>query len=96
MVVLGGLILAGCAASDWETRLSLGACVERAKLALRDADFNENTDVVISSRTSALVAAEHGAYQAKLSCADGAVRFLVVGPDYHQSLWYKDTIIRKF
>jgi hypothetical protein len=96
LTMVAASLLLGCAAGDWETRLSMRACVERARLALRDADFNENTAVIPTSSTTALVAGEHGAYQAKLTCADGAVQFLVEGPDYRQSLWYKDTIIRKF
>lgn len=90
-----GLLL-GCAASSvWETNLGLSACVQRAKLALRDADFNQDLDIV-GNKDSKTVVADHGSYQAQLNCMLDEVHFVVVGPDYHQALWYRDTIIRKF
>ena len=95
-VLVSAALLFGCAAgSTWETNLGVGACVQRAKLALRDSDFNQGLEIV-GDKNGKLLAAEHGSYQAQLHCMLDQISFVVVGPDYDQALWYRDTIIRKF
>jgi hypothetical protein len=95
-VLVSACLLVGCAAgSTWETTLGVGACVQRAKLALRDSDFNQGLEIV-GDKDNKMLTADHGSYQARLNCMLDQVRFVVVGPDYDQALWYRDTIIRKF
>ena len=95
-ILVGASLLVGCAAGmSWETNLGVGACVQRAKLALRDSDFNQGL-VIVGDKDNKLVTADHGGYQARLNCMLDEVRFVVIGPDYDQALWYRDTIIRKF
>jgi hypothetical protein len=95
-ILVISVFLAGCISSmGWETNLGVGTCVQRAKLALRDSDFNQGLEIV-GDRGNRTVIADHGSYQARLNCMLHDVDFIVIGPDYNQALWYRDTIIRKF
>jgi len=96
ITLVSASLLVGCASGmSWETNLGVGACVQRAKLALRDSDFNQGLEIFDDNQNKTLVA-DHGSYQARLHCMVHEVDFVVFGPDYHQALWYRDTIIRKF
>lgn len=95
-MLIGASLLIGCTSSGWQsTTRSTDACVRRAKLALRDADFDQNGSVVVDDDGGTLVA-EHGSYRAKLRCNAGKIEFAVTGPDGGQADWYRDTIVRKF
>ena len=97
-VLLGALLLIGCASdSQQPTTQSVGACVHRAKKALRDADFDQHGGMT-PSPDGTTVFGNHASYRAELTCsaADKLVHFHITGPDGDQADWYRDTIIRKF
>ena len=93
--VSASLLISCAASSTWETNLKTNVCVQRAKLALRDSDFNQGLEIV-GDKDNKMVTADHGSYQARLNCILDKIHFVVIGPDYDQALWYRDTIIRKF
>lgn len=98
VLLLSGLPLIGCTSSAWQTaNLSTDSCIRRAKLALRDADFDQDRGMATDGRTT-IVTGEHASYRGEVHCPthDGTIEFTVTGPDYYQSTLYKENIIRKF
>jgi len=98
VLLLSGLPLIGCTSSAWQTaNLSTDSCIRRAKLALRDADFDQNRSVA-SDGSIEIVAGDHASYRGEVHCPihDGTIEFTVTGPDSYQAALYKEAIIRKF
>ena len=98
VLLLSGLPVIGCTSSAWQTaNLSTDSCIRRAKLALRDADFNQDRSIATDGRAN-IVAGDHASYRGEVHCPtqDGTIEFTVTGPDYYQSTLYKENIIRKF
>ena len=98
VLLLSGLSLIGCTSSTWQTaNLSTDSCIRRAKLALRDADFDQNRRMATDGNTE-IVAGDHASYRGEVHCPtdDGMIEFTVTGPDYYQAALYKEAIIRKF
>ena len=98
VVLLGGSLLIGCTSSAWQTaNVSTDSCIRRAKLALRDADFDQNRRMATDGRTE-IIAGDHASYRGEVHCPtlDGTIEFTVSGPDSYQAALYKESIIRKF
>jgi hypothetical protein len=98
VLLLSGPLLIGCTSSAWQTaNLSMDSCLRRAKLALRDADFDQNRSMATDGNIQ-IVAGEHASYRGEVHCPtqDGTIEFTVTGPDYYQAALYKESIIRKF
>ena len=98
VLLLSEPLLIGCTSSAWETaNVSSDSCVRRAKLALRDADFDQNRSVAADGSTEIITAA-HASYRGEVHCPihDGTIEFTVTGPDFYQAALYKEAIIRKF
>ena len=98
VLLLSGLPLIGCTSSAWQTaNLSTDSCIRRAKLALRDADFDQNRSVA-SDGSIEIVAGDHASYRGEVHCPihDRTIEFTVTGPDFYQATLYKEAIIRKF
>ena len=98
ILLLSGLPLIGCTSSAWQTaNVSTDSCIRRAKLALRDADFDQTRRMATDGSTE-IVAGEHASYRGEVHCTtkDGTIEFTVTGPDFYQAALYKESIIRKF
>jgi hypothetical protein len=98
VLALSGPLLIGCTSSAWQTaNVSTEACIRRAKLALRDADFDQNRSMATDGHTE-IVAGNHASYRGEVHCLthDGTIEFTVTGPDSYQAALYKESIIRKF
>ena len=97
VLLLSGPLLIGCTSNAWQTaNVSTESCVRRAKLALRDADFDQSRHMATDGGTK-IVAGEHASYRGEVHCTqDEAVEFTVTGPDFYQAALYKEAIIRKF
>ena len=98
VLLLSGLLLIGCASTASQTAdLSTERCIRRAKLALRDADFDQNRSMTTDGNTR-IVAGDHASYRGEVHCPihDGTIEFTVTGPDFYQAALYKEAIIRKF
>jgi hypothetical protein len=98
VLLLSGPLLIGCTSSAWQTaNVSSDSCVRRAKLALRDADFDQNRSMATDGSTE-IVTGDHASYRGEVHCPtdDGMIEFTVTGPDYYQAALYKEAIIRKF
>jgi hypothetical protein len=98
VLLVSGLSLIGCTSSAWQTaNLSTGSCIRRAKLALRDADFDQNRSMATDGGIE-IVAGDHASYRGEVHCPihDGTIEFTVTGPDFYQAALYKEAIIRKF
>jgi hypothetical protein len=96
--LVGGLLLVGCTSTAWQTaNVPTDSCIRRAKLALRDADFDQNRRMATDGHTE-IVAGEHASYRGEVHCPthDGTIEFTVTGPDFYQAALYKEAIIRKF
>ena len=96
-VVAGGLLV-GCTAGGWQPVAgSMDQCVQRAKLAMRDADFTERL-AIYPGADETVVYGQHGGYRAHLHCFpdDRAVRVEVTGFDPAQTERYKESIIKRF
>jgi hypothetical protein len=66
VLLLSGPSLIGCASSAWQTaNLSTDSCIRRAKLALRDADFDQDRSMATDGRTK-IVAGEHASYRGEV------------------------------
>ena len=94
----GGLALAGCTAGGWlPSTGSVEHCVQRAKLAMRDADFTERLSVYPGPGET-ILHGQHGGYRAQLYCTAGApgIRVEVQGFDPKQTERYKESIISRF
>jgi len=97
-LLLGGCLLMGCTASaSQSTSLPAGECLRHVRHVLRDADFNEELQVVAQVDDTA-VFGRHGSYRAELQCKgeNRTVNFVVTGPDSDQATWYKNAIVAKF
>jgi hypothetical protein len=98
VLLLSGPLLIGCTSSAWQTaNVSTDSCIRRAKLALRDADFDQNRSMTTDGSIE-IVAGDHASYRGEVHCPtdDGTIEFTVTGPDYYQAALYKESIIRKF
>jgi hypothetical protein len=98
VLLLGGLLLIGCTSTAWQTaNVSTDRCIRRAKLALRDADFDQNRSMATDGHTE-IVAGDHASYRGEVHCPthDGTIEFTVTGPDFYRAALYKEAIIRKF
>jgi hypothetical protein len=98
VLLVSGPFLIGCTSSAWQAaNVSTDSCVRRAKLALRDADFDQNRSMATDGHTE-IVAGEHASYRGEVHCPtrDGTIEFTVTGPDFYQAVLYKESIIRKF
>jgi hypothetical protein len=98
VLLLCGSLLIGCTSSAWQTaNVPTDSCIRRAKLALRDADFDQNRRMATDGHTE-IVAGEHASYRGEVHCPthDGSIEFTVTGPDFYQAALYKEAIIRKF
>jgi hypothetical protein len=96
--LVGGLLLVGCTSTAWQTaNVPTDSCIRRAKLALRDADFDQNRRMATDGHAE-IVAGEHASYRGEVHCPtrDGTIEFTVTGPDFYQAALYKEAIIRKF
>ena len=66
VLLLSGLPPIGCTSSAWQpANVSSDSCVRRAKLALRDADFDQNRSMATDGRTN-IVAGEHASYRGEV------------------------------
>jgi len=98
VLLLCGPLLIGCTSSAWQTaNVPTDSCIRRAKLALRDADFDQNRGMTTDGHTE-IVAGEHASYRGEVHCPthDGTIEFTVTGPDFYQAALYKEAIIKKF
>jgi hypothetical protein len=94
----GGLTLIGCTAAGWgPSSGSVEHCVQRARLAMRDADFTERFAIYPGPGETVLYG-QHGGYRAQLYCTAGApgIRVEVKGFDPDQTERYKESIVRRF
>jgi len=90
--------LSACTAEGWRPTAtgSVGHCVERAKLVMRDADFTERFAIYRSPGETVLYG-QHGGYRAQLYCTAGAgIRVEVKGFDPAQTERYRESIISRF
>jgi outer membrane murein-binding lipoprotein Lpp len=95
-VCLAGCLMAGCSANTAQyTNLSVSACVQSAKLAMRDADFTENLRVV-RAEDGMIVYGEHGGYKGRVYCWADKRTVEVSGFDLDQTAFYRTSIIRRF
>jgi len=98
VLVFSGPLLIGCTSSTWQTaNVSPESCIRRAKLALRDSDFDQNRRVATDGQNE-IVAGEHASYRGEVHCpiGDRTIEFTVTGPDSYRAALYKEAIIRKF
>jgi hypothetical protein len=97
VLLLSGPLLIECTSSAWQTaNVSSDSCVRRAKLALRDADFDQNRSVATDG-SAEIITAAHASYRGEVHrpTDDGMIEFTVTGSDYYQAALY-EAIIRKF
>jgi hypothetical protein len=90
--------LSACTAEGWRPTAtgSVGHCVERAKLVMRDADFTERFAIYPGPGETVLYG-QHGGYRAQLYCTAGAgIRVEVKGFDPAQTERYRESIISRF
>jgi hypothetical protein len=87
----------GCTAGSWApVDGSVEHCVQRAKLAMRDADFTERL-AVLPGEGETVVYGQHGGYRAHLHCVPNQpLRVEVTGFDPAQTERYKGSIIKRF
>jgi hypothetical protein len=65
VLLLSGLPLTGCTSSAWQTANVLtDSCIRRAKLALRDVDFDQNRSMATDG-SAQIVVGDHASYRRK-------------------------------
>ena len=92
---LTGCLTASCSNTTQSTYLSVSECVQIAKLAMRDADFNEILHVV-RVESGMIDHGVHRGYKGRVYCRTNKRTVEVSGFDVGQVEFYKKSIISRF